>query len=116
MAGTESPERSKGQGEGRSSVALEHAENFAQLGGEAGKLFARSGVQDTQVDGPVTVDNPVSQPYWLLPGDTRKSRFDFVGRPTGSFTEDGEVPQERVAPLPVSFKLSYGDAVDQLLR
>src|SRR6266576_1028605 len=54
-----------------SSLALERAKDLAQLAGEAGKLFAGGGVQDTRVGGPVPVDDPVSQPHRLLPGDTR---------------------------------------------
>jgi hypothetical protein len=66
----------------RSCLALERAEDTAQLVGEVRELLARGGVQDTQVDRPVPVDDSVSQPYRLLPGDIRETRFDLIGYPS----------------------------------
>jgi hypothetical protein len=55
-----------------SRVVGQRGHGHPQLGGEAWQLLARGRVQDLQVDGPVSVDDPVSQTRGLLPRNGRE--------------------------------------------
>src|SRR5712691_11950635 len=93
----------------RSGALIEGGENAFQVGPESGQLLPGGGVQDLHVDRPVAVDDPVPQPYWLLPADLGEPRLDVVGDLAGGFAGHGEVPQQRVAALAVGVQLAGGD-------
>jgi hypothetical protein len=60
-------------------IGRQGVEYLAEIAGEGRELIGGGGVQDVQVDGPVAVHYPVSQPGGLLPRDAGKSFLDVVG-------------------------------------
>ena len=79
---------------------------MSQVGCERGQLLGSGGVEDFQVDGPIAVNYPVSQPDRLLPGYAGEPVLDFSGKLSGSLAEHGEVPQQGIAALAVGFQLA----------
>jgi hypothetical protein len=57
---------------------------MSQVGRARGQLLDGGDMEDFQVDGPVAVDYPVSQPDRLLPGHAGEPVLDLSGKLPGS--------------------------------
>jgi hypothetical protein len=69
---------------------------------EPGKLFARGGVRDTQVHGPVSVTIRLRRRTGCCQATSGKRALILIEQSASGFAADREVAQQRIVPLPVA--------------